>query len=183
MYHISKDKRAYRSVEKICKALMECLKTKKFTDITVTDIQKYSKIGRSTFYRLFDNTADVLSYLCDKVFIEAGNSFAKINSPNADKTTLCFIEKCMENKTLLTAIVESNRIDFLNNAHKKYFESAHNYFFPNLKKDDLNYMTTTLTACTCAFVISWIKNGGKENSNELQQKLKICFKSLGRIFE
>lgn len=183
MYHISKDKRAYRSVSKICNAMMECLKTKNFTDITVTDLQKNSKTGRATFYRLFDNTADALSYLCDKVFIEAGKEFAKIDSPTADKTTLCFIEKCMENKILLTAIVESNRIDFLHNAHKKFFELGHNYFFPNLTKEDLSYLTTTLTACTCAFIISWIENGGQETPKELQTKLKMCYKTLGNIFE
>lgn len=183
MYHISKDKRAHSSVNKISSAMMECLKTKKFTDITVTDLQKSSGTGRATFYRLFDNTADVLSYLCDKVFIEAGKDFIKINSPTADKTTLCFIEKCMENKTLLTAIIESNRIDFLENAHKKFFKLGHNQFFPNLNQVELDYMTTTLTACTCAFINSWIKNGGKETPNELQSKLKICFKSLGKIFE
>lgn len=182
MYHIPKDKRAYGSVEKICRALTECLKYKNFTDITVTDLQKTSKIGRATFYRLFDNTADVLSYLCDKVFIEAGKEFSKIAYPTADKTTLCFIEKCMQNKALLTAIVQSNRIDFLQNAHKKFFELGHEYFFPNLKKDDLNYMTATLTACTCAFIISWIQNGGKETPTELQSKLKLCFKTLGNIF-
>lgn len=183
MYHISKDKRAYSSASKICNAMMNCLKTKNFTDITVTDLQKNSKTGRATFYRLFDNTADVLSYLCDKVFVDTGKEFAKIVSPTADKTTLCFIEKCMENKTLLTAVVESNRIDFLHNAHKKFFTLSQNYFFPNLNKEELNYISTTLTACTCAFVISWIKNGGKETSKELQAKLKTCYKTLGNIFE
>lgn len=182
MYHIPKDKRAYNSVNKICLGLMKCLENKKFPDITITDIQKESKIGRATFYRLFDNTSDVLSYLCDKIFIESNQEFEKINNPTADQTTLCFIKKCMEHRILLTAIVESNRIDFLHNAHKKFFNIKHNYFFPNIKKDDLNYITTTLTACTCAFIISWIQNGGKETPEELQLKLKLCFKSLGNIF-
>lgn len=183
MYHISKDKRAYNSANKISKAMMECLKIKNFTDITVSDLQKNSKIGRATFYRLFDNTADVLLYLCDKIFIDAGKEFEKIESPTADKTTLCFIEKCMENKTLLTAIVESNRIDFLHNAHKKFLNLEQNFFFPNLTKEDLSYLTTTLTACTCAFIVSWIQNGSKESAKELQIKLKLCYKTLGEIFE
>ncbi len=182
MYHIPNDKRAYRSADKICTALSECLKHKKFADVTVTDIQKKSNTGRATFYRLFDNTADVLSYLCDKVFIEAGKEITEIPYPTADKTTLCFIEKCMQNKALLTAIIQSNRIDFLHNAHKKFFKLGHEYFFPNLTPDELSYMTATLTACTCAFIVCWIQNGGKETPFELQKKLKLCFKSLGNIF-
>lgn len=183
MYHIANDKRAYRSADKICKAFIDCLKVKKFNDVTITDVQKEAKIGRATFYRLFDNTSDILNYLLEKVFIDTDKEFSKISFPTADTTTLCFIEKCMENKDLLTAVIESNRIDFLQNAHKKFFEIGHDYFFPNLKKDELNYMTTTLTACTCAFIISWIQNGGKETSKELQYKLKLCFKSLGKIFD
>ncbi len=183
MYHIANDKRAYASADKICKAFTECLKVKKFNDITITDVQKNSKVGRATFYRLFDNTSDVLNYLLDKVFIEAGKEFSKISFPTADDTTLCFIEKCMENRVLLTAVVQSNRIDFLQNAHKKFFEIGHNYFFPSLKKDELEYMISTLTACTCAFITSWIQNGSKETPKELQEKLKLCFKSLGKIFD
>lgn len=183
MYHIPKDKRAYRSVNKICDGLLDKLKTKKFIDVTVTEVQKSSGVGRATFYRLFDSTTDVLSYLCDKIFIEAEQDFAKLNSRTADKTTLCFIEKCMENKTLLTAIIESNRIDFLHDAHKKFFTSSQNYFFPKLTQEELNYMAGTLTAYTCAFIVAWLQNGGKETPKELQAKLKLCFNSLGKIFQ
>ncbi len=63
MYHISKDERAKKSAIKIGNGLLRCLKTKEFYQITVTDIQKTSNVGRATFYRLFDNITDVLSYL------------------------------------------------------------------------------------------------------------------------
>lgn len=181
MYHISNDKRAQNSLNKICNATLSLLKIKDFLDITISDIQKTASVGRSTFYRLFDNTADILAFLCDNIFLEASQEFEKIN-PTPEETTKLFIEKCMKQKELLTTIVQANRLDFLQNAHTKFFKEQYNKFFPNLEKNDLNYMLTTLTSCVSAFVISWVQNGGKETPEELHQKLKLCFNLLGKIF-
>lgn len=60
MYHISKDIRAQKSADYICEALMKCVKHKDFAEITVSDLNKKYGISRTTFYRLFDNTLDVL---------------------------------------------------------------------------------------------------------------------------
>ena len=182
MYHIPKDKRAEKSVEKICNGFLQMLESKSFLDISISDIQKATKIGRSTFYRLFDNTSDVLSYLCDKIFMETDIAIEKNNKANAQKTTLCFIEKFMQNKTLLSAIVDSNRIDFLQNAHTKFLTSKSANFFLKPTSSELTYTTSAITACTCAFIVTWFKNGAKENPQELQMELKKCFNHLGKIF-
>lgn len=182
MYHISKDKRAKVSAEKIGNGFVQCLQTKSFTDITVTEVQKKSGVGRATFYRLFDNTSDVLSFLCDRIFVEAGKEFSKMKNPTTDQTTLCFIERCMENKLLLKAIIESNRMDLLYNAHVKFIGQAQTYFFPETNKEELNYLLITLTACISAFVIAWQKNGSKETAENLQNRLKVCLKTLNKIF-
>lgn len=68
MYHISKDKRTIESARLIYEGLLECLKTKAFDQITVSDLQKESGVARSTFYRAFDNISDVLYWKCDTRF-------------------------------------------------------------------------------------------------------------------
>lgn len=185
MYHISNDKRAKKSAERIGKGLLFCLRTKSFSQITVTDVQKNSSVGRASFYRLFDNTADVLSYLCDGVFEKAGRDFSTIKPQNPKRTTLKFIECWMNDKTLLNAIIDCNRIDFLYNAHYKYVAKDINLFFPDEKLDEVktNYLITTMTACTAAFLTAWLKNGGKETAEQLQYNLKNCFAALNKIFD
>lgn len=64
MYHISEDPRARESARRICDALLECAQHKPFSEITVTDLYREHRISRTTFYRLFDNTVDVLEYHC-----------------------------------------------------------------------------------------------------------------------
>lgn len=184
MYHISNDQRAKKSANKIGSGLLSCLKTKSFTEITVTDVQKSSAVGRATFYRLFDNITDVLSYLCDNVFEKIGRQYKEIGNSNSKQTSLKFIKEWMNNKTLLKAIIECNRMDLLYNSHAKYIGNNVEFFFPNLSipHEQLNYLLITMTACVSACLSAWIKNGAYETAEQLQSRLSDCFKTLSNIF-
>ncbi len=185
MYHISNDKRAVKSASLIGNGMLKCLQTKNFADITVTDVQKASTIGRATFYRLFDNTADILSYLCDGIFEQAKKEYKELSTLTAEQTTLIFIRLWMENRILLKAIVDSNRMDFIFRAHMKYLAPAQQMFMGESEMDEVQttYLMTMLTACTSAVLTAWLANGGKETATQLQFRIKKCFKTLGKIFE
>ena len=51
-------------------ALIICMRTKSFSDVTISDLSRVSNVSRVTFYRYFSNTTDVLEYLCDSLFEE-----------------------------------------------------------------------------------------------------------------
>lgn len=185
MYHISKDKRAIRSAELVGLGMLRCLENKNFSEITVSDVQRASTVGRATFYRLFDNTADVLSYLCDEIFEKAGREYEKLDNLCAEQTTLAFIRIWMENKILLKAIVDSNRMDFIYQAHMKYLSPLKETFFYGNEMDETQtaYLMMTLTSCTAAFLTAWLANGATESAEQLQCRLRDCFQTLGKIFE
>ncbi len=185
MYHISNDKRAVNSAKKIGNGLLLCLQSKNFTEITVTDVQKASAVGRATFYRLFDNTVDVLTYLCDDIFEQADKKYTYLKTKNASETTLTFIRIWMQNKVLLKSIVNCNRTDLIFRSHVKYLAPRKEEFFPKSTPDNTQntYLMATLTACTSAFLTSWLASGSEENAEQLQLRLKECFKALGEIFE
>ena len=65
MYHIANDIRAKKSADLIIQGLEECLQEKPLDKIKVIDIYNKTYVSRATFYRLFDNIYDVLSYQCD----------------------------------------------------------------------------------------------------------------------
>lgn len=185
MYHIQKDIRAQKSAKLIGEGMLKCLELKRFEEITVSDLQRASTVGRSTFYRLFDNTADVLAYLCDGIFEQAGREYAQLSQLTADETALRFIRIWMENKVLLKAIVGSGRTEFLQQAHMKYL-APNDTFFPGTERLDsiqVDYLMTTLTSCITAFLTVWIKNGGTETAEQLQGHIKVCFHMLGQMFE
>lgn len=77
MYHIKADKRSLASARLISQGLNRLLQAKDFDSITVTDIVNEAGVGRATFYRLFDNTTDVLTYSC---FLIAQPSLEKMKN-------------------------------------------------------------------------------------------------------
>ncbi|MGM9530604.1 hypothetical protein [Intestinibacter sp.] len=165
--------------------MLKCLEVKPFDKITVTDIWKTSSVGRSTFYRLFDNTSDVLEYLCDQIFETLNEKHPIDETLNTNDLALRFIEIWMEHKTLLKAIVDSNRMDLLYNAHKKYLLPSKDIFFTNeqLNSFESEYLVATLTSCISAYLTTWIKHGCKEDSQTLFIQLKKCFSILGNMFD
>lgn len=184
MYHISNDKRAKNSARKIGDGLLTCLTRKAFTEITVTEIQKTAKVGRATFYRLFDNSSDVLAYLCDSVFEEARAEYEKTLDWSANSTTLIFIRVWMKNKALLKAIADCNRFDFIFNSHMKYLYPAKNFIFNGaISEEHSKYLMAMLTACTSATLSVWLTEQGEQTAEQIQEHLKQCFKTLGKIFE
>lgn len=184
MYHIQKDIRAQKSAKLIGEGMLKCLEQKRFEEITVSDLQRMSTVGRSTFYRLFDNTADVLQYLCDGIFEQAGREYDTLSKLTVDETMLRFIRVWLENKVLLKAIVDSGRTEFLQQAHMKYL-APNPTFFPGaeiMEPIQIEYLMATLTSCIAAFLSTWIKTGSTETAQQLQGHIKACFRMLGQMF-
>lgn len=150
----------------------------------MTDVQRMSGVGRATFYRIFDNITDVLSYLCDDIFEKVGCKYEGTNNFNSKESLLNFIQELMENKALLKAIVDCNRMDILYNAHAKFIGNSVEVFFPNMSfpNEQLNYLLMTMTACVSASLVAWLKNGAYETSEQLYDRLKNCFETLCNIF-
>ncbi len=184
MYHISNDKRARKSANKIGEGILSCLNSKEINEITVTDVQKASNVGRATFYRLFDNITDVLSYLCDNIFERIKKENELINNIYSKETILTFIQEWMNNKDLLHAIIASNRMDLIYNSHIKYIGNNIELFFLDiaLSKQQLNYLLMTMTYCVSACLTAWLKNGAYETAEQLYDRLSNCFEILSNIY-
>lgn len=180
MYHIQNDKRAKTSAELICRGLQKCLEKKPFKDITISDIQRESTVGRSTFYRLFDNTGDVLTYECDRIFEQLHQSWAEEVPPSARE----FICLWMENSVLLQTIVDSGRLDILYAAHQKYLAPCAAHCFSGSVCDpvQMEYLTAVLVGCMAGVLNAWIACGKRENAEQLYDRVNECVHAVGEIF-
>lgn len=176
MYHIKKDKRVQESAKLIIEGLNRCLKTKKFEEITITDVQIESTVGRATFYRLFDSLKDVLTYECDITFAELMKSSSK------EKTTIdriaAFINGWIYVSDLLEVIVESGNLDIIYHSHLYYLDSLKEDLLveKNYKESDKEYIVGVLTSMMVGILISWLKGGKKESSKDLTEILKRAIK-------
>lgn len=184
MYHIPEDKRAKKSAMLLAEAMLDYLENKEFTKISVSDLNKKSYVSRSTFYRLFDNTYDVLSYLCDNMYEEI---FANLNSKVYSSVTelmTAFNREIMSRSRILDALARNNMTDILNSTHVKHYE----FFIPYFKEfrkgfsdKELSCVFSILSGSLCSYIAWWVKNGKKETPEELTAIVGKCFFAIASV--
>lgn len=185
MYHIKSDKRSQKSAQLIANALLKLTEQKAFSDITITDIEKESSVARSTFYRLFDNTVDVLSYQCDQVFLSLIAYHTSHLPEGIDAIMQAAGEYWMNHATLLKVIDQSGRQDILIESFKRnYLQIIAAYYITANPKDTVNqnYYSALLTSMISSALLTWVKNGQKETPEELWKILKKLIKEMYHLF-
>ena len=137
MYRIKEDKRTKKSAELLSTALIKCLKSKPFSSITITDLQKESSVSRATFYRLFDSTIDIFYYQCDILFqiFLANNTQVDSDKTTIKEKCIIFFDYLIENEAVLINIINSGNIEVIYESHKKYGGKIVNYFLGNNEID------------------------------------------------
>lgn len=175
MYHIKQDKRSQTSAKLIVEGLYKCLSNKDFSLITISDIQRASLVGRSTFYRLFDNIVDVLEYECNNVFDDMLSSFN--NNKNDDPFEFLFsyfFKYWMDHTELLNVLSNSGRINIMNKVFKNHSDQIRDILVPNisLSNKEVDYFISIVTNTILGIFEVWLSYGKKESINELMEVFK-----------
>jgi len=185
MYYISNDIRTQKSADLIANALNEYILKKNFTEITVTDLQKASSVSRSTFYRLFDNIVDVLSYQCDKLVSDIIKHIMETSTAITQNIPLIIIQKIMDNEVLLDVLVKSEHMELLSKSHHNMLDilSSHSSFPKSINSETIDYLNSITTASLISVMSVWVLHGKKESAEEIYQKLKLCFDTLSQLYD
>lgn len=186
MYHIKADKRSQTSARLICEGLVECMKKKEFTQITITDIQRASGVGRSTFYRLFDNLSDVLQYICDKHIDSSITDVGLSKDMTLDEFMIKSIDALMKNEAVITALVTSDRSDLLFKSIKARIAQIQILISEKFNIDPTEQMSDIQISYFLGMIISafagilgvWIRNGRQESAEEVYANIKAFIAKL-----
>jgi AcrR family transcriptional regulator len=176
MYHIKEDKRCLKSAERIGEAFRAILAEKPLSEITVTDIQKVSGVGRSTFYRLFDNIDDVLLYIAEEEFNGMITQYKELSWSGF---TEHFIGNIMSESRGLVNIVSAGKTHLISKALRNNLTQAaetDNYMFDNLSR----YMIAMFVGGCISLVTAWDENGREESIDELARLMQQAF-NYGKI--
>lgn len=151
--------------EYIINALFTLMKSKKYDDISITEITNKAGVGRVSFYRNFNSKEDII-----KRWIEdTTNNFLKSSDINfkKDSTKDYFIklfnhlEKYKEESFL---IYKANLIYLLKSEFENKLLSIH-------QKEYDNYKSYFLAGGIFNVYYFWLINGCKESSEEIANKL------------
>ena len=167
MYHIHGDKRVNASVQLITQALLELLEEKPFSRITVADLQRRSTVSRSTFYRCFDRTEDVLAYLCDTGF----DKVLEQDLPDAQTLSAQVFRYWMRNTAVLEALVEVRRTDILFSSLRRCLSRMDH--FPALSDSaaENDYFIAIVTSVITGILTTWIEHGKQETEEQVFERV------------
>lgn len=185
MYHIKTDKRSLKSAQLITDAFLLLTTHKNFQDITISDIERESGVARSTFYRLFDNTVDILDYKCDLVFKNLIELHVH-HLPEDITSIMQYAGICwMKNEQLLEVITESGHQEVLLNSFQNNLEKILELFYdklPDIQPVYQKYYLTLLSSMISGTLITWAKRGGKESPETLWQIICNLIQEMHSLF-
>lgn len=180
MYHIPDDTRAQRSASKIVSGLITCSQSKTLADITVSNLLRTAKVGRSTFYRLFDNVIDVLEYECDRITTQILKKKGNSNTIYIREFLIYLIGSLMDHANLLEILINSQRMDIFCLSFRK------NLAFINRYLDDLDpidsktadYLNNLISVILPVLVTTWIQHNKTDTVEQVFRKAKESFHIL-----
>lgn len=168
MYHIKNDKRCRRSAEQIAEALRQLLAIKPFMEISVSDLQRISGVGRSTFYRLFDNIDDVITFIVDEVFKDIVVDYAKLSWKDF---TMVYLSELLGQRGALVNIVRDGKTDLLIQSFNRNLMELYRLEDPD-KKMEAQYSFAIFSGACISILRSWDENGRVESIDKLADILE-----------
>lgn len=182
MYHIKQDARSQRSAKAIIEGLESCLEKKSISIITVSEVCAACAVGRATFYRLFDNLTDVLSYQCENIMGHISN---KLNQGDYTVREACIymVREWMRHVNLMKALVEGQHMDILYEATFKHKDliQIHAGKYRTVTESDMAFLMDFLSATLPLGLMIWYRSGKKETAEELSQKMKMSHLFIGKL--
>lgn len=144
--------------ESITEALLGMMKTKDFSDITVSELTKKAGVGRVSFYRNFDSKEDVLL----KHMLNISNDYWKQNSSEDPDTLWRTTFEIFELLKPIAILTHRSHIDSILYTFIKKCTSSD-------KPEDMSegYHRAIYTGIVFGLYDHWVSTGMKESAKEL----------------
>ncbi|UPK43961.1 MULTISPECIES: TetR/AcrR family transcriptional regulator [Paenibacillus] len=168
---IKKDTREWITI-----ALLELLKTKKISELTISELVKKAGVSRMAFYRNYENLEQVLIEYYEPKFADIFNKIAHKKSNEQKITDLTNFFLVISNDIKMS--IESDYTGliyqiFKNNITQFYDELIP---FPNWTGAKRNYWIHFMSAGVFEIWMTWIKNGQQETIEEISTLIRLFHK-------
>lgn len=184
MYHIKDDQRSIRSSEMIYTGLVELMREKDFAAITVTDLVDAAGVGRTTFYRNFDEIEDVLRMRCDQVVGGLINYLQGYRQKHQDESRTTILKPVLRyfylHSELIELLMKAKRIHIFEEAFLRRFEPFKSMIgtFYGVEEDYVDYVLAIRTGGVTRILTHWIETGKKQAPDELAEKLGAIISNM-----
>lgn len=177
MYHIKEDQRAIRSSKMIYDGLAKLMAEKEFATITVTDLVEAAHVGRTTFYRCFDEIEDVLRMRCDQVVEEMVKYLQTYRQAHSDESPAATLKPVLRyfylNSELVELLMKAKRIHIFEDAFCDHVAPFRTMFaeFYGIEETYVDYVVTMRIGGVTNILVHWIATGKKQAPDDLADTL------------
>jgi AcrR family transcriptional regulator len=172
LYHIKEDARSKKSAEMLYRGLLKCLEETPLDKVSVTDVQKASGTGRSTFYRNFDTVIDILKWKCDAQFSEAIGSYVKTLSGERRADLLLYmLSYWMQHSDVIEALLGAGRVDVVYRCFLDSYKVVEQHLLglgitlPNDAQE--RYFSAVSAGFFISIMDTWIAGGKRESPEQV----------------
>ncbi|HFX3810922.1 TPA: TetR/AcrR family transcriptional regulator [Enterococcus faecium] len=179
MNNSDKDIRFYRTKERITTAMLDLLKTKSFTQITVKDICEKATISRSGFYLHYIDKYDLVEKFQLEFMTEVNLLIEESSRENLsmEKTMVKLLYYFKEEGQLLGLLISNKgSVEIQDQVKRVLQQNALKNIVPHINLPIQNsvekhYLVTFFSNAMLGLLQEWIHTGQKEKPEELVQVL------------
>ena len=173
---------AEQSKQKIANALLAVLRQYDYKEITITQLAQEAKLSRKTFYRLFTDKEDVLSYLFENLYIECFEQIKSQHTQHYWDIVQCYFDFWEERKSFLLLFKQSHLLSVLFDGAYKYSFSIFEYIRSKNVAEHLALQLPYLLAYSVggmhSILLKWVENDMTVPSRILIEQLKNGYNSI-----
>ena len=165
----NRDIRVIRTQTALLEALEELIKTKKLSNITITELCTAAKINRNTFYYHYNNIYEFLDEH-KKLIIDDLNEIAEISKTHNKQNLVEVFAVLKKHPHFLNILISPNcDLDFFNEIFDVASSKASIIFSkdPNTLTNRERLLCSYCNAGCNAVIITWIMNDMKESPEEI----------------
>ena len=175
----NRDIRVIRTQTALLEALEELIKTKKLSNITITELCTAAKINRNTFYYHYNNIFEFLDEH-KKLIIDDLNDIAEISKTHNKQNLVEVFTVLKKHPHFLNILISPNcDLDFFNEIFDVASSKASIIFSkdPNTLTNRERLLCSYCNAGCNAVIITWIMNDMKESPEEIADFIWLSSKN------
>ncbi|NDJ75787.1 MAG: TetR/AcrR family transcriptional regulator [Chloroflexi bacterium] len=183
MYHIKDDQRSRRSSEMIYSGLAKLMREKDFAAITVKELVEAAQVGRTTFYRNFDEIVDVLHMRCDQVFEGLVRYIQEYRQTHTHDSGTQLLKPVLRyfylHSELLELLMKAKRGDIAQESFRRLVAPFKPMFrmVYGVEEAYVDYILAIRIGAITSILTHWIETGKQQAPDELADKLSAMIEN------
>ncbi len=184
MYHIKDDQRSIESAERLYEGLAKLMQDQPFHSIKVKALVEASNVGRTTFYRNFDEIAVVLRLRSDQVFEDMIQAIIAYVDEHGNEAQMMLLKPVLRyfytHSEIIELLLQADRLDIAMASFHRAVTPFKEQVIAHLGFEEVyvDYDITIRSGIVINILIRWIETGKQKPPDELADKLSAMIKHM-----